>query len=291
MSTIFILGAGSAGSGMAVASRNAGIDVLGLWTRSSSRSENASKELGLPVHHSRWPEAIRSADIVLVAVSDTAIHELALELADNDVLAQPQVVLHMCGALGPDALSPLETSVRGTGVLHPLYPFRLPFDSAGMSGVGFGVDGNPSAVEAAEMLASELGGFSFRLPQEKNRGAYHAGASVAGNFVTTLLWFGTRLLSEAGIDEKDALKSLVPLARAAVGNAEVELPAKALTGPFRRGDLQTVRSHIEAVRSLGSSELSAYAALGVLTLAVAREGGKTPDHLLKAIEDLLMELV
>ena len=76
----------------------------------------------------------------------------------------------------------------------------------------------------------------------------------------------------AGLDEAGALAIYVPLIRQALTNAESMGIGEALTGPFVRGDVGTVRNHLAAMSRLAPGALEMYRATArrELQLAVAR---------------------
>ena len=57
------------------------------------------------------------------------------------------------------------------------------------------------------------------------------------------------------------MQALLPLIRGTVGNIEREGAAAALTGPIVRGDLGTVQTHLEQLRSTLPGVVPLYAAL------------------------------
>jgi len=284
---IFMVGAGAAGSGLAHALEDVGAEVLGLWTRSRERAAAVRKHLSLPVFMGAWPEVVREADILVIAVPDAAIGPIALSLSSSGQIHGKHVVLHLSGSVPVEALGPLSGKVKGIGVCHPFFPFASMASPGALDGVGFGVAGDSEARRAAEVLASGLGGFVFPLPEKEKLASYHAAAAMASNFVTALLGLSERLLQEAGIDRKEARRALVPLARAALDNVSDLGPLRGLTGPFRRGDVETVRKHLAAVRNLGENAFRSYVALGLLTLDMARELNEAPSDRLNEIESLL----
>ncbi len=288
---IFMIGAGAAGAGLAGALSDAGLEVVGLWTRSGKRADAVRKRLPMPVFAGPWPEPLDHADLVIVAVPDAAIGPVAQALASSGRMHDGQVALHLSGSVPVEALGPLRGKVKGVGLCHPLFPFGPVRKPDALRGAGFGVAGDPEAVRAAETLVSRLGAFSFPLPGGENLAPYHAAAAVASNFVTALLDLSERLFGEAGIGEKDARRALVPLARAALDNVSERGPVEGLTGPFRRGDVETVRKHLEALKKLGPKELRAYAALGLLTLGMSRQLAEAEPSRLSEIEALLNELI
>ncbi|MGD8684945.1 MAG: DUF2520 domain-containing protein, partial [Chloroflexota bacterium] len=94
----------------------------------------------------------------------------------------------------------------------------------------------------------------------------------AGGGVIGLLDGVAEVARGAGLDEAGALAIYVPLIRQALANAEAMGVGAALTGPFVRGDVGTIRNHLEAMSRLAPGALELYRATArrELALAVAR---------------------
>ena len=73
-------------------------------------------------------------------------------------------------------------------------------------------------------------------------------AVMASNYMVMTIDAAVTLLRQTR-SENDALPALAPLIRASVANSLAWGPAKALTGPIERGDVQTVAAHLEALRA------------------------------------------
>jgi len=109
---------------------------------------------------------------------------------------------------------------------------------------------------------------------------------MASNYITALIHAAEQLMQTAGIAGPEARRALAPLIRQSVGNCIEQGPAKALTGPIRRGDAGTVVAHLAALGSTPESLRKLYRACGIYTLDVAREGGLSAE-LASRIEKLL----
>jgi predicted short-subunit dehydrogenase-like oxidoreductase (DUF2520 family) len=107
------------------------------------------------------------------------------------------------------------------------------------------------------------------------KAAYHAGAVIASNYLVALAAMASRVAAAAGIPNALADRMYLPLLLGTAENLAHVSPAEALTGPIRRGDLGTVRAHLEA---LTPEDRSLYARLGLETLAVARAAGLEPGR-------------
>jgi len=208
------------------------------------------------------------AGLLFLAVPDRAVGEMAARIAGMDPPLD-LAVAHLSGALGLDVLAPLRP--RPVGSFHPLQSFPAPRDPAAFRGITIAVDaGTPALRKRLFALARRLGARPKQVGDEQ-RAIYHAAAVYASNFVDVVVAEGVRLLMGMGWSEKEATRALLPLAEGAVSNIRERGPLKALTGPIRRGDAETVERHL---RSLDRPGL--YRMLGLVALEIAQEAGLDP---------------
>ena len=274
---VFVLGAGRVGTGLARGLRAAGVEVVGLHGR-------RAQEVPDRITGGVLPASLATATVVLVTVRDAQLEETLTALASAP-LAGGAVILHASGSAEPAALTALRAQGHPAGTFHPLLPFADPARAAAsLRGASFGLDGDAAARAAAKSLATALGAHTLEIPAgEKVR--YHAAAVFASNFPALLMASGERLLTGIGISASDARQALMPLFLAAVENVRARPSAKALTGPIVRGDVDTVRRHLEALRAQPEL-LALYASLSRAAIPLAREAGA--DHgRLAEIETLL----
>jgi hypothetical protein len=154
------------------------------------------------------------------------------------------VALHTSGVHGPDVLDPLREAGLAVASWHPLTSLAAPSGEA-FRGVAFGVDGDDPAVERARGLAGRLGGRILRL-EPGAHARYHAAAVFASNHVAACLAVAADELAAATAG-RGGLDELAPLARAALENALERGFPEGLTGPVERGDVGTVRRHLETL--------------------------------------------
>ncbi len=237
LSSCAIVGAGRLGTALAAALRATGLAIDGPLGRGADP---------------------RGVDAVLLCVPDDQI-AAAAAIVGVDV-----PVGHCSGATPLDALAGHEAFG-----LHPLMTVPdAPPGGRGASvfaGAGAAVAGTtPRALAIAHELAGRLGMNTVTIA-DADRAAYHAAASIASNFLTTLEGAAERLAATAGVDRE----LLAPLVRASV-EAWVRLGAgAALTGPIARGDEATVARQRAAVQERTPDLLALYDALVDATRALA----------------------
>jgi predicted short-subunit dehydrogenase-like oxidoreductase (DUF2520 family) len=221
ISTVRVVGTGRAGS--AIAARLA--------------------ERGLRVHSGR--ERLADTDLVLLAVPDGAIAEVAREVPIGPWLA------HVSGAT---SLQTLEPHVRRFSV-HPLQTLTRERGPEQLDGAWGAVTAETDeAREVARWLAEMLGLHPFDLA-DADKPLYHAGAAMASNFLVTLYRAAERLLEESHAPPE----ALLPLMTRTIENGFV------LTGPIARGDWSTVDAHLHALEERAPDLVPLYRALAEAT--------------------------
>lgn len=261
--SVTILGAGRMGQGLALALGEAGHQVT-LVSRSSHPVIPPLRLYGGPRER-----ALRDASVVVLAVPDGAITPLAADLAAEGGITSRHVVLHLSGLRDREALGPLAATGAALGSFHPLQTVSDPATAAArFAGAYAGIEGDDRALSAAEALAKSLRMIPVPIPSGA-KPAYHAGAAFAANYTTALVAVAERLARAAGIPPDVARRLYLPLIRGAAANLEAG-PAAALTGPVRRGDVDTVAAHLAA---LDPEDRKLYVLLAREALRLAREAG------------------
>jgi predicted short-subunit dehydrogenase-like oxidoreductase (DUF2520 family) len=228
------------------------------------------------------------AEVVVLAVRDTALTDVARLLVGSGLVTRNHVLLHCSGAVSAEeALSAVRADVGGIGTLHPLR--AIPDGRSamrGFAGTVFGIEGDDRGRRLARELVAALGGRALELTGAR-MAAYHAAAAVASNYVVVLLDLAAELLGQAGIEDDVALSALLPLVESTVGNLRERGVAAALTGPIRRGDAETVGRHLAALTGR-PEELALYRALGRRAVELASRAG-APDAGLAEVRRLLTD--
>lgn len=262
----FVIGAGPVATALAGSLRRVGVPVLGLWARRPEAARAAARTAGVAGFSSAPPDLMLEADVVVLAVRDSAVAEVAAMICGTGLVTRRHVLLHCSGAMAAsEALGGVVAQVGGVGTLHPLRAISDP--SVNLRGTVFGVEGDAVAIEQARQLVERLGGVALSLEKEQ-MAAYHAAAAMASNFVVTLVDAAARALAATGMPVEQATAALLPLAQGALANVAEQGAARGLTGPIRRGDTTTVQRHLAALEvSPGTLEL--YRVLGRATVELA----------------------
>ncbi|MEI7813311.1 MAG: DUF2520 domain-containing protein [Coriobacteriia bacterium] len=285
---VVVLGSGKVGSAVARLLSEAGLRVTEVTTRSLATAENAALRTGAKAGTDNAAAAAKG-DIVLVTVNDDSVSIVVAQVAAAGGFRRGQLVVHMSGALPLSVLEPAAKQGALIGCAHPLQSFAT-FDdaSAAMPGSVFGITPGPGSLQALEVLVDLLGGTSV-LVDDQNKALYHAAAVIASNYLVAVEDMAVQVLTSAGFDRESALGALQPLISGTVDNIRARGTTGALTGPIVRGDVDTVRSHVAALRQLPGAELHLYRSLGRHTLEIARRRDTLDAETIEALREVLAD--
>jgi predicted short-subunit dehydrogenase-like oxidoreductase (DUF2520 family) len=254
---VSIVGAGRVGTAIGLALAQNGYEITAAWSKSRRGRDRAQQLLGAPILEP--PDACRAGDIVIVAVPDGAIAEVAKQIAP--CVRRGKYVVHTSGGVSIEALAPAREAGGHIGSLHPLMTFPDP-ETAVLADAAVAVTCEPRDRASFYRIARAWGGRPFPLADE-DKPAYHAAAVFASNYVVASIWAADTIFRTIGV--KNANPILAPLMRATIENVIARGPAKAITGPVARGDKNTVKKHIATLKERDADVANAYRAFATLT--------------------------
>ena len=248
MKSFSIVGAGRLGTVLGAALVRRGWTAAVIVDKDAQAARESRRIIGRGKAALRLGGTSRPGDVVIIAVPDDAVGRVAAGLARCGVTWAGRIVFHTSGLLAARVLEPLRKRGARTASVHPIQSFpRKDAPPSIFRGITWGVEGDPAAVAAAEEMVRDLLG-NVLLLSEKDKPLYHAACSLASSAMVALGWTASGLLGAAGIEEQAAAGMFFPLVQGTLQNVKNLGPEKALTGPILRGDVATVRKHLEALR-------------------------------------------
>lgn len=270
--SVSIIGPGRLGIAIGIALTSAGyrIDSLVGRRRSQIRKAVTTLDVSCEVLVAKEFDRFTPADLVIVAVPDDRIPEIAEELQKIDIQRRP-TVLHTSGALSSDVFARLAEKGWHTGSIHPLASISDSGTGAALLKKAYWcVEGDGAAVRLARRAVADIGGQSFSI-DSKSKPLYHAAAVMTSGNVTALFDVALDMLERCGVSRRKGQKILLPLLESTTSNLARLNPAEALTGSFARGDVATVMMHLAALSQKGLDEaLQLYRLLGQHALKIAK---------------------
>ena len=175
--------------------------------------------------------AMTYADLYLIAVSDTAIEQVAAQLPFTD-----RLVAHTSGAMGLDFIS----SGNRAGVFYPLQTFSK-HRNIDMRQVPICIESSDESDLKTLHIAAEAISDHVHKMDAVQRRALHVAAVFASNFTNHMYTIASEICAENNI----SFDILQPLISETSSKVVSMTPQKAQTGPAMRNDQVTVEGHLE----------------------------------------------
>jgi predicted short-subunit dehydrogenase-like oxidoreductase (DUF2520 family) len=291
--TVAIIGAGRVGGAIAFLLNRAGYTISSLATRSATSAAKAAAFVGAGEPTTDIVRAASQSGIILITTPDAAIRDISCLIAP--AIAAGTLVIHTSGAHTLDLLDAVKDQGAMRAVLHPLQ--SLPTMEQGVAvlpGSYFRIEADPEALPLARGLVKDLGGIELLMPKwssdAESAALYHAGAVAVSNYFVALVAYGLKFYEALGADRKETLQAVLPLIKGTLSNIErVGIP-EALTGPIVRGDVETIKGHLDAMKKRKPELAGMYAGLAAETIELARERGLSNEKIAE-MQQMLKNIV
>lgn len=226
---ISIIGAGNVAFTLCRILKDKGLSPYCVFVRDASKIDEVRSEL--EVNAVSDYKTVIESDIVIIAVNDDSVSEVAANLAGYKGLA-----VHTSGTMSSELLSRLPRF----GVFYPLQTMskvkQLSFKSTPIL-----INANN---EADIALLTRLANFfsdSVYVVDDEKRKIIHLCAVFVSNFTNVMLGIGDKILKDNGLP-LSIMKSLVS---EMMEKCFLMSPDDALTGPAKRGDVSTLNAQTE----------------------------------------------
>ena len=268
-SRLGFIGAGVVGGSLAVALSNAGYTVSSVASRSFGSARLFASRLPRCEAFSRAQEVVDIADFVFITTPDDAIRPVC----DSLSWRLGQGLAHCSGVASVDLLRYATDQGAEVGAFHPMQALNSVDNGvAAIPGTTFGIEGDEFIRAYLAEMATAIGGKPTSLRPE-DKVLYHVSGVLMGGLLSGLGCVAASLWEKFGHTRDDGVRALAPMMRAVAANLEASGVPHALQGPIPRGDIGTIRNHLDAVSADAPEYLPLYRELALASIPFAVEKG------------------
>lgn len=304
---IGIIGAGKVGCSMGKYLTDAGIKIVGFYSKSKASAQDAA-DFTKTMYFGTVGELIKASDTLFLTTPDGALGQVWDCIAKHRL--EGKVICHFSGSLSSDIFKGIgQTGASGCSV-HPMYAFSDKYTSyRQLHTAALTMEGEQSALEKmSELFGKKLHHRIFTI-KTHDKIKYHAAASFASNYLVGIMDISFSLLKDIGFSSEEISALIKPLSMANLQSVFENGTAAALTGPVERGDYGTVKSHMMALLGKSSERYfngsvagdenatdmyvgdenakEVYSSLGMTLVSLAQR--KNPDRDYTALKELFLK--
>jgi len=264
------IGAGTVGTALSVRLGSKGYPVVAVSSRSRASAERLAQAVkGCRVFDTSQGVA-DNAELIFITAPDDAIVSVVSQIKWHP----GQSVVHCSGADSTDILQPAKKLGAQVGVFHPLQTFASVKQAIeNIPGSTFALEAEEPLLKTLKDMATALDGHWVEL-KSSDKVLYHAAAVIACNYMVTLVKLATDLWQTFNVPPQKATQALLPLLRGTIHNIETVGIPQCLTGPIARGDVGTIKKHLDALNHKAPGLVSTYRELGLQTIPIAVAKGR-----------------
>lgn len=280
---IGFIGAGVVGTALARALSQAGYTVVAAASRRYESAQRLAESVPGCTPYPDLQAAADASDLVFITTRDDAIEEVARSVRWR----RGQMVVYTSGATTVSTLAAARDAGAQTACFHPLQTFANAEQAlANLPGTTFVLEGEGEVMAHLEKMAEDLGGRHLTLRSE-DKVLYHAAAVVTSNYTVTLMQMAADLWRAFGVETDVAVQALLPLLKGTVRNIEAVGLPRCLTGPVARGDIGTIRAHLQAMEERAPELLPAYRELALRAIPIGIAKGTLDPAAAEALREVL----
>ncbi len=246
-----IIGAGKIAYSITGALTDAGYEILSVFSRSKESAKKLAEKFGIKNYSDDFSGIPSGTNFYILSVPDDQIEEAALKLSCLPLNFNELLFIHLSGSLNISVLNSLEKKKAYTASVHIMQTFPSK-EKVHVKNCYAAVETNDK--DSNEFLFSftrKLGMIPFAVSSEK-KVFYHAAGVMASNFLIANLYNSLKTFEFAETGQ-EFNNIFFPIIEQTLMNAGKNGVMNALSGPVERGDLQTIRKHIDAIK-IGSPD-------------------------------------
>ncbi len=236
---ICFYGAGNVAYHLATILKNAGHNIVNVWSRNRDNALQLAQSVGAVVIET-YDAFDDTTEIIFLCVPDDIIESAAKDLSHT--LSTNTIVCHCSGSVSSLVL---KNSFSLSGVFYPLQTLSKNKVMAASEIPILYTSNNPHTMVILEELSSHFSSLS-RPFSDVQRANIHLPAVIVNNFTTALY----QLAMEHCHAEDIPFALLFPLIKETSNKIVSGMnPMEALTGPARRNDQSTIHRHVQKLQN------------------------------------------
>jgi len=282
---IAVIGAGKLAWSLIPAIQRSGYRIDYLSSRTIESAAAASKKFKIKNYSNSLRDIPDSCNIFLLCVPDDKLGSVSASLAKTLTILKNKIFIHFSGVLGSSVLKRLSDKGGGAASFHIMQTFPSGKKVKIRNAYASVETRNRAADKFLSVLSEDLGVKSFKL-NESHKTLYHLAGVFASNFMVSNLFAAEKLFSK-DVKKVDFNKLIKPMLLTTIENVVNQKAVNAISGPAERGDLTTIKLHVDKLREEDPFILLSYLTQSLNIIEIKKEQGEfTSAH--SEIEDYLM---
>lgn len=219
-------------------------------------------------------------ELVFITVPDAEILNVAQDLARDYANFDKKHIIHCSGTYSSDLLIELQNKGAKIASYHPMQ--AITETTSTFANTTFDAEGDEKTLEILEQISDDLGANFIRI--EKEAKIYlHTASVIASNYLVVLMNLALKAANLGEIKKDTIENALILLMQSSLDNIKRNGTDNALTGPVARGDVPTIKKHVDGLKN-EDILLKAYKLLGEEAATLSNADSEKISEILKVLK-------
>jgi len=276
---IVIVGAGRVGSSLGYALFKCGYRISAVINKPYNLALKLGTKVATEIVSDNLNNIPDIEKIIFLCVEDEKIGQVAEILSTMDNVTEKDIVVHTSGIINISSLKSLEIKGCKIGCFHPMQTFpEVTYSSKYFKNIYIGLEGSENIIQILKQIVCDLNCHPVVI-KTNEKIPYHLGGVFASNYLVCLLYVVKKLYEKIGISEQTAIEILKPIISRTLSNIQKKGTVDSLTGPIVRGDIVSVKKHLNYIEKNFSEIEDLYIELSRVCIQIIKEKGDVnPDY-------------
>ena len=244
-----IIGAGRISYSLTSALIKSGYEITSVISKNIESAKNLAQTFHIKKYSTDLEGILKSTKLFFLTIPDGEIKKTAVRLSHLNLNFENSYFIHLSGAENISVLNSIKRKGGITASIHPMqtFPSKKVFSLKKVYAAVETV--NDKHFTYLSELCKKTGMIPFKIKSDQKT-FYHLAGVFASNFLAGNLFISKKMLMKNDIGEKMFFNILGSTINSTLSNVKKVGPAKALSGPVERGDIQTIHRHISSLKKL-----------------------------------------
>ncbi len=278
---IIIIGAGKTAHSLTPALQKSGYKISAIISRKIESAKILAAESGKGYYSDKLKDIGNTGGIVFLCVPDNTIETVAKKISRLKLRFNRFIFVHLSGTLDISCLASLKKQKALTASLHIMQTFPSKRCIKIKNCYAAIETDSRNAEKILFAVANDTGLKPFKVGSDA-KAFYHLAGVFASNFLAGNLFTAETAFNKTGNNNIDFIEMMSPILSSTLLNIKKAGAINALSGPVERGDIQTIRKHLSALKkdakqTNNNSLLLSYIAqsLNLIEVAERKHGRQT----------------
>lgn len=235
-----------------------------------------------------------SSDLIILSVPDDQIEKTSKKISKQKLNFTGKTFIHLSGSETIEALLSLKEKGSSIGSMHIMQTFPSKKNVSIKNCFAAVESDNQKTEKYLFGIAKSVGLKPFRI-YSVQKSLYHLSGVFASNFLTGNIYASQKIFN-SGDKKLRTNELLAPIADRTLKNIISDGTIEALSGPVERGDIKTIKNHLEDLKSkwfnfsdksLAKLILASYLVQSLILLKITEEKSGRHSTEQKKLEKLL----